>query len=209
MTSEKIKSSELVGIPMTSQEIQKARKIIEDGGTVIFPTETAYGIAADATNEEAVEKVYEMKQRPRSKGLTCIVSSLKQAEKYARLGEKERKLIEEFMPGPLTLVTEKKSGLPGNLNEKFVFRISSSELARKLASETPITATSANISGSETSYSVEDIDPELRQKADLVIERGELERSPTSTIVEFVEGELELYREGPISRSQILEMLEE
>ena len=193
---------------MNNQEFQKAKKVIENGGTVIFPTETAYGIAAEATNEEAVEKVYEMKQRPQSKGLTTIVNSIEQAEKYGDLSEEERKVINEFMPGPLTLVTEKKTDLPDNLNEKFVFRISSSELARELAEDTPITATSANISGNETSYSVEDISGDLKEKADYIIDRGKLDRSATSTILEIVDGEPVVHREGPIKKEEIQKVLQ-
>ncbi|PSH02321.1 MAG: threonylcarbamoyl-AMP synthase, partial [Nanohaloarchaea archaeon QH_8_44_6] len=168
-----------------TNKIEEARKVIEKGGTVVFPTETAYGIAADATNNDAVEKVYKMKQRDRSKGLTTIVCSLKQVEKYAELSEEEKKVVEEFMPGPLTLVAEKKGNVPDNLNEQFAFRISSSETARKLAENTPITATSANISGKETSYSVKNISSELREKADYIIDHGELENGPTSTILEL------------------------
>lgn len=190
-------------------DISRAKEVIENGGTVIFPTETAYGIAADATNKEAVKKVYEIKQRPRSKGLTTIVNSIEQAEKYGDLSEEERKIVEEFMPGPLTLVTEKKTDLPDNLNEKFVFRISSSELARKLAEDTPITATSANISGNETSYSADDISGELKEKADRIIDRGELEKSPTSTIAEVNNGELLIHREGPIKRPEIEAVLKD
>lgn len=189
-------------------DIEKAREVIESGGTVIFPTETAYGIAADATNEEAVEKVYEMKQRPRSKGLTTILSSLEQAEKYGDLSDQEQRVVDEFMPGPLTLVTEKKAELPDKLNEQFVFRISSSELARKLVGNTPITATSANISGEDTSYSVENISPELKEEADYIIDRGELEESPTSTILEIVEGEPVVHREGPIKKEEIQKVLQ-
>lgn len=190
------------------KDIEKAQEVIENGGTVIFPTETAYGIAADATNREAVKKVYEMKQRPRSKGLTTIVNSKEQGEKYTELGEEERKIVEQFMPGPLTLVTEKDSKLPDNLNEKFVFRISSSVLARALAANTPITATSANISGRKTSYSVEDISDELKEKADYIIDRGELDDSPTSTIAEVNNGELVIHREGPVKRSEIEKALQ-
>ncbi|MFB6209367.1 MAG: L-threonylcarbamoyladenylate synthase [Candidatus Nanohaloarchaea archaeon] len=184
-------------------ELVQAREVISEGGRVIFPTETAYGIAADATNPEAIDKVYEMKRRPRSKGLTTIVSSVEQAEKFAEMDESERSIVEEFMPGPITLVAEKKEIVPDELNEKFVFRVSSSEIARKLASDTPITATSANISGGDTSYSVQDIDSSLREKADFIIDEGELENSPTSTIVEIVNGELRMHREGPIKKEQI------
>jgi len=91
-----------------TNEIKEAKKIIEDGGLVVFPTETAYGIAADATNKEAVEKVYKAKHRPREKGITAIVKDIEQAREYGQLSKKEEKLIEEFMPGPLTLVASKK-----------------------------------------------------------------------------------------------------
>ncbi|MFT4893133.1 MAG: L-threonylcarbamoyladenylate synthase [Candidatus Nanohaloarchaea archaeon] len=189
-------------------DLDKAKKAIEKGGAVIFPTETAYGIAADATKRDAVEKVYEMKQRPRSKGLTAIVYSMEQAEKYSNLSEDEKRTVEDFMPGPLTLVAEKKDNIPDNLNSDFAFRISSSETARELTENTPITATSANISGKETSYSVEDISEELRQKADYIIDVGELEDGPTSTIAEVNNSELVIHRKGPVKRSEIEKVLQ-
>ena len=189
-------------------QIAEAQEELEKGGLVVYPTETAYGIAVDALDPEAVEKVYEVKQRPREKGLTTIVASLEQAEKYAELSEEEKKIVEEFMPGPLTLIADKKENVPDNLNEKFVFRISSGEVARELAEFGPITATSANISGEETSYSVEDIDSRLLEKVDYVIESGELEESPTSTIVELDDSRVKVHREGPIKKKEIEKVLQ-
>ncbi len=189
------------------QQIKRAREALKDGGMAIFPTETAYGIAVDAMNPGAVEKVYEAKGRPREKGLTVIVASLEQAEEHAELSDEDRKVVEEFMPGPLTLVVEKKPEVPDILNEKFVFRISSSRIARELARNNPITATSANISGTKTSYRVEDIDPELREMADYIIDIGELERSPTSTIAEVNNSRLVIHRRGPVTREQLEDVL--
>ncbi|MFB6147304.1 MAG: L-threonylcarbamoyladenylate synthase, partial [Candidatus Nanohaloarchaea archaeon] len=174
---------------------------------VVFPTETAYGIAADALNEDAVEKVYEAKQRPREKKLTVIVDSLETAEEHAELTDNERKVVEELMPGPLTLVVDKKPEVPDVLNDRFVFRIPGSELARKLAEYGPITATSANISGKDTSYSVEDISDELLEKTDYVIDVGELEPSATSTIAEVNNSDVVIHREGPVERGDIEEVL--
>jgi L-threonylcarbamoyladenylate synthase len=184
-------------------QVEEAKKVIEDEGLVVFPTETAYGIAADATNHEAVDKVYEAKQRPRSKGLTAIVDSLETAERYAELSEREIKVVREFMPGPLTLVAEKNKGVPRNLNQDLAFRISSGEVASRLSETGPITATSANISGGKTSYSVEDISGELLEKVNYVVDSGELDPSPTSTIAEVVDGEVMVHREGPIKKKQI------
>lgn len=190
------------------KDIEKAREVLSGGGVVIYPTETAYGIAVNALNQDAVEKVFEAKQRPREKGLTVIVDSLETAEKYGELTDQEKKIVEEFMPGPLTLVVEKKDEVPDNLNSKFVFRISSGDVARKLSEFGPITATSANISGQKTSYSVDDISDELLEKADLVLDAGELEEGPTSTIVEMVDGRVEVYREGPIKKEEIEKVIE-
>jgi L-threonylcarbamoyladenylate synthase len=190
-------------------DVDKAKKIIEDGGVVVFPTETAYGLAADALDPDAVEKVYEAKQRPRSKGLTAIVDSIEQAERHAELSESERNIVEELMPGPITLVADKsENSIPEKMNEKFVFRISSSELARSLAENPPITATSANISGESTSYSIDDISEELLEKVDGVIDEGELSQGPTSTIVEVNNSEIIIHRKGPVSRSDIEEVLD-
>ena len=176
------------------QEIEEAREVIENGGAVIFPTETAYGIAVDATNPESVNKVYKVKDRPRSKGLTTIVSSLGQAEKHAELSDTERKIVEELMPGPITLVAEKKDSIPDELNEKFAFRIPGKETARKLAKNTPITATSANISGNKTSYSVDEIDKELREKVD-------------STVAELTDNDIRIHREGPIKKRDVTKLV--
>jgi L-threonylcarbamoyladenylate synthase len=188
-------------------QVEEAKKMIEEGGIVVFPTETAYGIAADATDPKAVEKVYVAKQRPRSKGLTAIIDSLEAAEWYAELSEEEKKIVREFMPGPLTLVAEKKENVPDNLNEDFAFRISSGKVASELAKTGPITATSANISGNETSYRLEDISEELLEKADYVIDAGELDEGPTSTILELVNGEPVVHREGPIKKKEIEKIL--
>lgn len=189
------------------EELEQAKQVLEKGGVVVFPTETAYGIAADALNEEAVEKVYETKNRPREKGLTVIVDSLETAETHSKLSEDEKKIIEEFMPGPLTLITEKKDSVPDNLNEKFVFRISSGEVARELSEFGPITATSANISGKETSYSIDDISEKLLEQVDYIIDAGELDQSPTSSIIELEDGEIIVHRKGPIKKEEIEKVL--
>lgn len=189
-------------------QIEEAKGKLEEGAIVIFPTETAYGIATDALDEESVDKVYRAKHRPREKGLTVIVDSLETAKQYAELSESEKKIVEEFMPGPLTLIAEKKEVVPDNLNEKFVFRISSGDIASKLAEFGPITATSANISGENTSYAVKDISDELLEKADYVIDAGELEKRPTSTIIELKDDEVIVHREGSIKKEEIEKVLQ-
>lgn len=190
------------------EQVEEAKEVLSEGGIVIYPTETAYGIAADALDPEAVEKVYDAKKRPREKKLTAIVHDLETVERYAELTERERKLVEEFMPGPLTLVVEKNPQVPDVLNEQFVFRIPGSEVARELARFGPVTATSANISGKETSYRVDDISGELREEADYIIDAGALEPSGTSTIAEVNNSDVVIHRKGPVSRAEMEKVLE-
>ena len=187
--------------------IKQAQKQIQNGKIGVYPTETAYGIAADALNKEAIEKVYSAKQRPKSKPLTAICYDLDQVEQHSNLTEEEKNLVEEFMPGPLTLVVEKKDHVPDNLNQSFVFRIPGSDTARELATEDPITATSANISGQSTSYSVGDISHDLLEELDFVLDEGELSEGPTSTIAEVNNGEVVIHREGPVKRSDLENVL--
>ena len=189
------------------KQVNKAKQKIRDGKVIIYPTETAYGIGGDIRDEKVIEKVYEAKQRPRSKGLTTIVDSLETAEKYSDLNSKERKLVQEFMPGPLTLVTERKNKVPESLNEDFAVRISSAEIASELSQAAPIIATSANISGRETSYSVEEISTELKKKVDYIVDAGKLQKGPTSTIAEVSNGEIRLHREGPIKKQELKKQL--
>lgn len=185
------------------KEVEKAKETVQDGGVIVYPTETAYAIGGNALNEEIVDRVYDAKQRPRSKGLTVIVSSLEMAENHAELSDKERILVNKFMPGPLTLVVEKKNQVPDNLNDKFVFRISSSPISREIASEGPVIATSANISGSSTSYSVGNISDELLDKVDFVLDKGRLPKGPTSTIAEVKKDQVFIHREGPIKLEEL------
>jgi L-threonylcarbamoyladenylate synthase len=178
------------------------KNIINDGGSIIYPTETAYAIG---TSINQIDKIYELKKRAKSKEITFIVSSLNIAKKYCFMNNDELLLCKTFMPGPLSLVCRKKELIPNNYNTEFVFRISSNKIANKLTKiiNAPITSTSANISGEKTAYSIEEINKKLKEKVDLIIDTGPLEKKPTSTIVRIYKGKLEILREGPISKKEI------
>ncbi|MCJ7478978.1 MAG: L-threonylcarbamoyladenylate synthase [Candidatus Nanohaloarchaeota archaeon QJJ-7] len=195
--------------PVSEESIREAAEVIRSGGTVIYPTETCYGVGCDATDEEAIEKIYDMKQRPEEKGLTVIVDSLETADEYSYLTPDDRKLVEEFMPGPLTLVTEKRRNVPDLLNSEFAFRIPGNETSRMIAEETgiPVVATSANVSGEPSKYSIEGIDDSMLGSVDLVLDDGELDDTPSSTVIRLTGEGLKVYREGPVSRESIEEVV--
>lgn len=185
--------------------LEKVAEEMKAGKNCIYPTETCYGLGTNATDEDAVKKIHGLKSRPEEKKLSCVVSSLDIADKYCNLTERERKLSEEFMPGPFTLVVQKKDSIPDILNDKFVFRIPSNETAKKLSSlaGVPLVSTSANLSGAPNPYSIKDISRLVKDSVDYILDSGELEEGEPSTIVEIEEGELKIHREGPVPREKI------
>lgn len=184
--------------------LAKCRNRMSEGKYIIYPTETAYGLGTDARSDTGIKKIYEAKKRPRNKGLTCICSSLKQAKKYSNMSSKEEKIVDSLMPGPITLVVEKRSQrLASNLNDKFAFRIPPKTTCRKLAKDFPITATSANISGKQTSYSPSHIDTKIRQKSSYTINKGKLPEKQVSTVAELKTGDVTIHRKGPVTKQRI------
>ncbi len=195
---------------VNEKDIDEAVEVLKKGGIVVYPTETCYGIGCDATNEEAVERVYKAKKRSKEKKLTCIVDSLETAEKYCHLSEIEKEICNKFMPGPLTIVAEKKDSLPDLVNKDFAFRVSSENYCQKLSEKLgkPLIATSANISGNSSSYSTDDISEKLLEKVDFVLDGGELERKKPSTIITIEQRDIVVHREGPVKKKDIHEEIE-
>ena len=134
------------------EELKKAAEAIKKGGLVAFPTETVYGLGADALNKNAVKKIFEVKKRPLDNPLIVHISSLDEIHKIAELNPIAKKLIDAFFPGPLTVVMKKKEIVPdettGGLKTVAV-RMPDHKIALRLIeySETPIAAPSANIAG--------------------------------------------------------------
>jgi len=196
-----MKTIVIKGDKPTKKLIEKAIDILKNGGLIVYPTETCYGIGCDALNENAVEKVYRVKKREKKKPLSIIVSSLEMMRKYGKITKEVEYLVKKFMPGPLTIVVEKKRTIPDILNPKEIaFRISSHPIAQQLVKELdkPITATSANISGSKPIYSSEEIVKIFNGKVDMIIDSGNLPLIQPSTIIRVKKSKIELIREGAI-----------
>ena len=185
--------------------VKTAVQFLKKGEIIIYPTETSYGIGAGIDNKKALEKIYEIKQRPIEKQLIYLVSSLEMAKKYAFLTEDHEKLINTFMPGPLTIVAK---GKKNNIDE-FAFRISSNILANEIvkAFGRPIASTSANFTGDPPNYKIKDIIALFNGKAALIIDTGDIPPAQPSTVVDLFDG-MNIRREGIISKQQITNALQ-
>ncbi len=186
---------------------------IKNGKVVVFPTETVYGIGTNGLDENAIEKLYKIKQRPKEKPITLLVSDFEMIDKVAReINEIEYKLIKKFMPGPLTIILMKKEFVSDILTagSKFVgIRIPDNEIARKLIeySGLPIATTSANLSGKVAKIDLEDIRIEFKDKIDYYIDGGTSKIGKGSTVVKVVENNIKILREGSITKKQLEDTL--
>ncbi|NIM47362.1 MAG: threonylcarbamoyl-AMP synthase [Candidatus Aenigmarchaeota archaeon] len=195
---------------VNKNSIKKAARILRKGGLVIYPTETCYGLGANATNVKAIRKVYKVKKRPYSKPIHIIVSSLKMMESYGEITKEIRFLVKKFMPGPLNIVTKKKKNIPKILNTKDIaFRIPKHSVALRLVKETklPITATSANVSGQPPLYKIRDVLENFKNKVEMILDCGNLKRVKPSTFIDM-KSKPRILREGSIKGRIILKELE-
>ncbi len=190
--------------------VEAAAKIISEGGVVAYPTETSYGLGADATDEKAVSKIFELKGRDEGKPLPVIVSDLRMAREYGEINAVAEMLANDFMPGPLTLVVDKKPGIPDIVSkEGIAFRVPSNHIARAIASGAgkPVTATSANASGEPSAYKESQLLELVNGKIPLVVSAGDLSPTPASTVVDVRTLPPKLIREGPVPFSEVLAQL--
>ena len=185
--------------------IERAAAIIKRGGLVAFPTETVYGLGADATNIDAAKSIYAAKGRPQDNPLIIHIHDPREAEKYTYTSELYYKLAEEFMPGPITVVLPSRESVPratrGGLDTVAV-RCPENPIARALikASGVPIAAPSANLSGSPSPTSAKHVIADMSGRCEMIIDGGECDFGLESTIVKIEdETSVTLLRPGKIT----------
>src|SRR5277367_77070 len=170
-------------------EIQKAAQIIQEGGLVAFPTETVYGLGADALNPYAVARIFEVKNRPTFDPLIVHVADIRQAEILVlKFPEKALKLIEKFWPGPLTLVLPKASIVPDIVTSSLpsvAIRVPNHPMALELIRESgrPIAAPSANPFGQVSPTTADHVRRSMGNKVDLILDGGPCAIGVESTVI--------------------------
>ncbi len=198
---------------LEKEKIKEIIEILKKGGVIIFPTDTVYGMGADVKNEEAVNKVYQIKNRPKDKPLILFIEK---KEKILNLIQKipfsAQKLINDFWPGPLTLIFKASLSAPQSVvskEEKIGIRLSAHKIPCEIIKESKIllATTSANVSGQHPSLKIEEISENLKKKVDLIIDGGETFLGEESTVVDTTFSPPLLIREGWLSREKIRESL--
>jgi L-threonylcarbamoyladenylate synthase len=196
--------------------VKKATEVLREGGVIAYPTDTAYGLGVDATNDEAISRLYKIKNREGNKPTHVVVSDIDMANHYVVFNKEARMLAKVFLPGPLTIILKNKGRVSKRIvgeNGTLGIRMPNSEFIQSLVKEfrLPITTTSANKTGDPAPYSVDEIKNSFGEdfeKIDLVIDGGELKRVLPSTLVDLSRKEIKVLREGPINKEEILKVLE-
>jgi L-threonylcarbamoyladenylate synthase len=185
-------------------KITEVVKIIKQGGVVVFPTDTVYGLLADATNEKAVKKIFKIKKRPKEKPIPLFVKDIEMAKKFAFINKKQENLLKLFWPGKVTAVLKRPrtrtSSVRGKKNKKLIIygvtrntialRIPNYRLVNVLLKklDRPLTGTSANISGKPASTKIGEVLRQFKnakEKPDLILNYGNLQFSLPSIVIDL------------------------
>lgn len=195
------------------EKIASAADIIKKGGLVAFPTETVYGLGADALNPRAVEKIFAAKQRPSDNPFIIHVATQEQVYEVVEVNEIADKLMKEFFPGPIALIMDKKDVVPEETSagmEKVAVRMPDNKVAIKLIeNSSPLAAPSANLSGKYSPTRAEHVLEDFDGKIEAVIDSGETETGLESTVVDTTVEPVEILRPGPITPEMIEQVVGE
>lgn len=190
----------------------RAAGVLRQGGVILYPTDTVYGLGADALSDDAVAKIYAIKGMDVTKPIHAAVLDLEMADQYGEVNDIARKLAEKFLPGALTLILKIREGVTTGIAKgraDFAIRIPDNELCLEIARTfgKPFTTTSANITGQPQPHSIDEILAQLGDAAqyiDLVFDAGILQDNKPSTVVNVVSGFPSVIREGAIPAADVL-----
>lgn len=188
----------------TKDDIISSAEIIKNGGVAIIPTDTVYGIAADAINEEAIKNIYELKNREYSKPMNILVSDIGMIKKVTKgISQKEEEIIKKYMPGAITIILKKNEVIPSIVTagkETIGIRIPNNKYILELIENIgrPIVATSLNLSGEESMTDLEMLPDKFKYNVDLIIDEGKTKGGIASTIIKIEKNVVKTLREGPV-----------
>jgi L-threonylcarbamoyladenylate synthase len=209
----KLKASDKIRkVNYSNQEtaiVAEAARIIKNGGVVVFPTRSLYGLGADAFNTEAINRIFHIKQRHANKPILVLVKDKDELIRLTALIPHVASVImERFWPGRVTIVFHAKQGLSANLTagtNKIGVRLPGHPIAYELVKAVggPITGTSANLSGSAGCFQVNDLDEKIVDSVDLILDAGPLKGGAGSTVVDATGETPLILRQGELPQKDI------
>lgn len=199
----------------SEEAIIEAAKVMLAGGTIVFPTDTVYGLGCDATNEAAIKKIFRIKNRAENKPLAIIVRDVAMAKKVAFVDRRLERALDLVWPGPITVVLFKNYKLPEVLTAKkqtIGLRVPDYKLSHLLSENMgrPYVATSANLSNEPASSQIGQVLKYFERnsiKPDLILDAGDLKFSEPSTVLDLTTPKPKIVRIGPVDRKKLLEIL--
>ena len=197
---------------LSDDDFNQILEFLREGGVIGFPTDTAYGLGADASNESAVRRIFEIKGRPERKPILLLVDSLVMAARIARMSKLARTLARRLWPGPLTMVLPAMSVVSETLTAGtggIGVRWPDAPFASRLvgAFGKPVTATSANLSGMPAAASADEVRTQLEGQLEMLVDGGTLPAPGGSSVLDFTQKPPVLLREGPVSFQRLSELL--
>lgn len=188
--------------------IKKALKVIRNGGIVVFPTDTVYGIGCDPYNKKAVDKIYLIKERPKSKPFPILAYSMDVVSEIVAFDKISEKIAKRFWPGPLTLILklkDEKLKKSLNLEDKIAIRIPSNHCLQNLLKNLKLlVGTSANISGENSFTNSQDCYQKI-QNFDIFLDGGDIKKGFESTILEIDGDKPIFHRIGAMKKEEIMD----
>ncbi|MCK9152197.1 L-threonylcarbamoyladenylate synthase [Methanobacterium alcaliphilum] len=181
------------------KDIDYAINVLENGGIVLYPTDTIYGLAVNIFDDDALNKLYDLKKRSKRKPISICVSKLENIFQIAHINDKFKYKIFELLPGPFTIILKRKENISPILTaggENIGIRIPDNILCQELTKKFPITASSANISGMPVMDNIEKILNQLSSEVDLVLDAGSLTKLEPSTVIDFSLDQPKILRKG-------------
>ncbi len=196
--------------------VDRAVSVLSDGGLVVYPTDTSYGLGCDPRNVNALKRLLDTKKRDYRLGVPLLFYDIKQCEEFHAFQELEKILIRLFWPGALTLVVAPRQEVPEHIKgdrDSIAVRVPDHDIPRSIAKQlgSPIVGTSANISGGPSPFDMSVALEQLGDSVDLYIDAGPSGAAANSTIIGIVSGgeksHIKVYREGVISIERLTESL--
>jgi L-threonylcarbamoyladenylate synthase len=193
--------------PLNDEQLREVIEVLKSGGTIVYPTDTLYGLGTDPFDEEAVKKMYDLKKRPYDQPVSIAVHDISQIEDYVELTDLARHTTREFLPGPLTILLKKKdpSSLPivsseNRIGVRILDHVVAVPILEKFG---PITSTSANLHDQEVPCEINTAIEQLGDSVEIYIDAGKCRYGQESTVLDVSTDSPKIIRPGVMSRERL------